>query len=59
VFMDGRYVRTVNLHAAGAHPRRIVFEQHWATSGAHSITIEVLGTAGHPRVDVDAFLLIT
>jgi subtilisin len=59
VFIDGRYVRTISLYAAGAHSRRIVFEHHWASSGFHSISVRVLGTAGHPRVDVDAFLLIS
>jgi hypothetical protein len=28
------------------------------TSGAHSLLLKVLGTSGHPRVDVDAFLVI-
>jgi subtilisin len=59
VYVDGRYVRTVSLYAAGAQPRRVVFAQHWASSGTHTISIRVAGTAGHPRVDVDAFLLIT
>jgi subtilisin len=59
VYVDGRYVRTVNLYAAGAHPRRIVFEQRWAASGTHTISVRVAGTAGHPRVDVDAFLFIS
>jgi subtilisin family serine protease len=59
VFIDGRYVRTVSLFANRSHPRLIAFEQRWAGSGAHTIAVEVLGTAGHPRVDVDAFLLIS
>jgi hypothetical protein len=59
VFVDGRQVSTISLYAAGAHPRRVVFERHWPSSGAHSISVRVLGTPGHPRVDVDAFLLIT
>ena len=28
------------------------------TAGTHSLVVNVLGTAGHARVDVDAFLVI-
>jgi len=28
------------------------------TAGSHSLVLKVLGTTGHPRVDVDAFLVI-
>jgi hypothetical protein len=27
-------------------------------AGTHSLVLNVLGTAGHPRVDVDGFLII-
>ena len=36
--------------------RRIVFDQRM-TVGTHTLTIVNLATAGHPRIDVDAFLL--
>jgi subtilisin len=59
VFVDGQYVRTVNLFANRSHPRLVAFEQRWATSGTHTIALQVLGTAGHPRVDLDAFVLVS
>jgi hypothetical protein len=39
--------------------RRIVFERHCATSATHVVSIQVVGTAGHPRVDLDAFLRVS
>jgi hypothetical protein len=56
VYIDGAYVRTVNLYATVARSKAIVFTQNWAAVGVHTITIVVAGTAGHPRVDIDAFI---
>lgn len=58
VFVDGHFIATVNLHAASTTVRRIVFSRTWATSATHTIRIVALGTSGHPRVDVDAFLVL-
>jgi hypothetical protein len=58
VLIDGVSVGTVNLHAATLRYRRIVFARSWATSGTHTITIVVSGTSGHPRVDLDALVVI-
>jgi hypothetical protein len=54
VYVDGSVVATVDLHASTTTTRRIVFAKSWTTSGSHSIRIVVLGTDGHPRVDLDA-----
>lgn len=40
----------------GPTARDRVYQTSWPTSGSHTIKIKVLGTAGHPRVDMDAFL---
>ena len=55
VYVDGVYVRTISLWASSGLSRSIVFARNWPTYGAHTIKIVVVGTAGHPRVDVDAF----
>ena len=57
VYVDGLLVKTVDLHASTTIHRRVVFSQKWDTFGAHSIAIVVLGTLGHPRVDVDTFVV--
>jgi hypothetical protein len=58
VVIDGVSVATVNLHASSLHFRRIVFARSWVSSGTHTIRIVVSGTAGHPRVDLDALIVI-
>jgi beta-N-acetylhexosaminidase len=56
VFVDGHLARRIDLHAATAQARSIVFTKQWPGNGTHTIEIVNVGTAGHPRVDVDAFI---
>jgi hypothetical protein len=58
VYVDGRYVATVRLTASAFGSRRVVFATSWATEGQHTLRIVVAGTAGHPRIDVDAFVTL-
>lgn len=56
VYVDGVYAATVNLYAASGRARVVVFARNWRTVGSHTLRIVVVGTAGRPRVDVDAFV---
>jgi len=56
VYVDGAYVRTVDLRSSSIAARRIVYVRSWTASGQHTLEIRVVGTSGRPRVDVDAFL---
>lgn len=56
VYVDGVYAATVNLYAASGQSRVVVFARNWRTVGSHTLRIVVVGTAGHPRVEVDAFI---
>jgi hypothetical protein len=58
VYVDGRIVATVNLRTPSNAFKRLVFARTWGRSGTHTIRIVVLATAGHPRVDVDAFVIV-
>jgi subtilisin len=59
VWIDGKLIKTINLHRAGATlARRVVFLRRWPVTARHTIRIVVLGTAGHPRVDLDALIVI-
>jgi hypothetical protein len=58
VYVDGHLISTVNLYSATTIARRIVFARTWSTSTTHTIKVVVLGTAGHPRVDLDAFIVL-
>jgi probable HAF family extracellular repeat protein len=57
VFVDGVFKTKVNLavQPGGFTRRQTAYLQTFAASGTHTIKIVVVGTAGHPRVDIDAF----
>ena len=37
--------------------RRVVWTKSWSAFGAHTVKIVGSGTAGHPRVDIDALIV--
>jgi hypothetical protein len=55
VYLDGTYVKTVDLRRGEFRARANVFETGWKTSGQHRLTIEVVGTRGRPMVAIDEF----
>jgi hypothetical protein len=58
VYIDGVYKATVSTTATTTLYRSVVYEFHWTTPGTHTIKIVIVGTSGHPRVDLDAFLIV-
>jgi hypothetical protein len=58
VYLDGVYQGTVSLYASTTAARPIIYAFNWSATGTHTIKVVVVGTAGHPRVDVDAFILL-
>jgi len=63
VWLDGMLVQTVDLYAASAQPRRVLYSATTLdTSVAHVLEVRVLGTkrvaSTDRRVDVDAFALL-
>ena len=58
VWIDGTYRATVNLSAATTATRRVVYRMTWSAAGLHRIQIRVLGTAGHPLVEIDSFAIL-
>ena len=58
VWVDGVLVATVDTRAATTINRAVLFARTWASAGTHTVRIVVVGTAGRPRVDVDAFEII-
>jgi subtilisin len=56
VYLDGAYQRTVSLTGTTA-TRRLVYAASVAP-GPHTLRIVVVGTSGHPRVDVDGFVVV-
>jgi hypothetical protein len=58
VYIDGILAATVDLYAATPTYLRVAFAKSWTTAGNHTIRIVVLGTAGRPRVDLDALGIV-
>ena len=58
IYVDGTYAGTVSLHARSFGGPRTVFQRSWPASGSHTIKIKVSGTPGHPRVDMDGFIVV-
>lgn len=58
VYVDGVLKATVNPALSTTIYRRILYQASWPTAGTHTVKIVVSGTAGHPRVDVDAFVVL-
>lgn len=58
VYVDGRYAGSVSLYRTTTSYGRVAFTKAWSSSGRHTIEIRVSGTSGHPRVDVDGFVML-
>ncbi|MEX2183218.1 MAG: transglycosylase SLT domain-containing protein [Chloroflexota bacterium] len=57
VYVDGALVKTVDLGRRSFSARKAVFKKSWDTPGAHTLTIEVVGTKGRPMVAIDEFVV--
>jgi hypothetical protein len=56
ISIDGVKRATVNTNASANQPRVVVFSAP-VSAGTHTVTVTNLATAGHARIDVDAFLV--
>jgi hypothetical protein len=57
VYLDGRRVSTVNLHSSVPQNAVDVWQHSFGARGTHTLKIVNLASAGHPRIDVDAFVV--
>jgi hypothetical protein len=55
VYVDGQYVRTVDLRSSSFMARRALFTTSWSKAGSHTLRIVVMGTPGRPYVAIDEF----
>jgi hypothetical protein len=58
VYVDGILKATIDLQAATLQAKFVAYSASWSTVATHSLRIVVVGTAGRPRVDLDAFELL-
>ena len=57
VYVDGKYVTTVDTYAASAASQVLAYTRSWSSVGTHTLKLVAVTTASRPRVDVDAFVL--
>ena len=57
VVVDGGAPLTIDLQRAADRRSVSVFHAGWSDSGDHTISVEVVGTPGHPNVTLDAFII--
>ncbi len=53
VYIDGRFVRTVDTYSARFNPSRVLFSATYATERRRTLQIVVVGTKGRPTVAID------
>jgi hypothetical protein len=58
IYVDGVYKGTFSPSSAPTTYRMLFYQFSWSTAGNHNLKVVVVGTAGHPRVDVDAFVVL-
>ncbi|MEI7744952.1 MAG: hypothetical protein WCK58_14535, partial [Chloroflexota bacterium] len=58
IYVDGVYRATANLYRATTQARYLAWAATWASSGPHTVRLVVVGTAAHPRVEIDAFITV-
>ena len=59
VYVNGTKVATVDLYSKTYQRQRIAWAGSWSSSASRKVTIRVVGTKGHPRVDIDAFVTMS
>jgi hypothetical protein len=57
VYIDGKYISTINLRTASSTSRLVVFTRTFPNGGNHRIRLVVLGKAPAPLFRVDAFVV--
>jgi outer membrane biosynthesis protein TonB len=55
VYLDGRYIRTVDTYSQNPRPRESLFTASFSDVTDHTLTIHVLGSTAGQVVTVDAF----
>jgi hypothetical protein len=57
IYINGVLKAAVDLYASSYQNQRVVWTGSWSSSATRTITVRVAGTAGRPRVDLDAFVV--
>jgi hypothetical protein len=58
IYINGSRVGSVNLYSSTSKSSRVLGSWSWSTSATRTISVRVVGTKGHPRVDIDRFVVV-
>ncbi len=58
IMIDGVAAGSLSEYATAGRSRQVVYSRSLPTAGPHTIVVRVSGTAGHPRVDLDALIVL-
>jgi hypothetical protein len=56
-WLDGKYLGYVNEYSSTTAERKIQLDVQTG-GGTHRLTLQAVGTDGHPQIDVDAFVVL-
>jgi subtilisin len=59
IYIDGALVAKVDTRSTTTELRKIIFKRSGGTSAKHVLKVKVVGTSGRPRVDLDAFVVLS
>jgi hypothetical protein len=59
VYVNGAFVGNVDTYSTSSAARLMVFSKTWTTSARRTVEIRAAGTPGHPRIDLDSFVVLT
>ena len=59
VYVDGVFATGIDTYSTSTAARLMVFSRTWSSSARRTIEIRAAGTPGHPRVDLDSFVVLT
>jgi hypothetical protein len=58
VYVDGLFIKTLDMYRVVTTSRRLAFTRAFLTSGQHTIELRPLGTSTHPFFGLDAFVIV-
>ena len=58
ISIDGKFVANVTEYSKTLVSRALLWHHEFTHSGTHYVTVQVLGTKGRPRFDVDGYFVI-
>ncbi len=58
VYINGKYSKTISLYSSTNQASTVLGVWAWSTGARRTITLKIVGTHGHARVDIDEFIVV-